>query len=74
MSGTVASLLKADKTTCNGVVPHPTLPFFLTYGIDSTAKLWRATVPVSDDVDDSENVSNSVYHCHTMVSALSFFN
>lgn len=41
-SGSVAALLKADRNTCNGVIPHPTLPFFITYGIDSTAKLWRA--------------------------------
>ena len=47
-TGEVASLLRADNSICNGVVPHPTLPFFVTYGIDSTAKLWRATVPVGD--------------------------
>ena len=41
-SGSVAALLKADRNTCNGVIPHPTLPYFITYGIDSTAKLWRA--------------------------------
>ena len=40
-SGSVVSLLKADKSTCNGIVPHPTLPIFITYGIESTAKLWR---------------------------------
>lgn len=56
-SGSVVSMLKADKSTCNGVVPHPTLPFFLTYGIDSTAKLWRASNPVDDDDDDSGIVS-----------------
>jgi hypothetical protein len=50
-------MLKADKSTCNGIVPHPTLPFFLTYGIDSTAKLWRASNPVDDDDDDSGAVS-----------------
>jgi hypothetical protein len=50
-------MLKADKSTCNGVVPHPTLPFFLTYGIDSTAKLWRASNPVDEDDDDSGTVS-----------------
>ena len=53
-SGAVVSLLKADHSTCNGIVPHPTLPFFATYGIDSTAKLWRATQPVGDDTDDSD--------------------
>lgn len=30
-------------------------PFFVTYGIDSTAKLWRATNPIDDDVDDSSS-------------------
>lgn len=53
-TGTVASILKADHSTCNGVVPHPSLPAFITYGIDSTAKLWRASSPVDNDVDDSE--------------------
>ena len=61
-SGTVVSLLKADHSTCNGIVPHPTLPFFITYGIDSTAKLWRATQPVSNDVDDSDLGRNKTYH------------
>jgi hypothetical protein len=37
-----------------GFQPHPTLPIFVTYGIDSTAKLWRATSPVDMDVDDSD--------------------
>jgi len=45
--------MNADHSTCNGVVPHPTLPFFVSYGIDSTAKLWRATLPVDHRVDDS---------------------
>mmetsp|Transcript_10129 Transcript_10129/g.11562 ORF Transcript_10129/g.11562 Transcript_10129/m.11562 type:complete len:1311 (-) Transcript_10129:91-4023(-) len=52
-TGAVVSFWKADQSTCNGVVPHPTLPFFVTYGIDSTAKLWRSTTPVDSDVDDS---------------------
>jgi tetratricopeptide (TPR) repeat protein len=52
-TGAVVSFWKADNSTCNGVIPHPTLPFFLTYGIDSTAKLWRSTVPVDSSVDDS---------------------
>jgi len=52
-SGAVVSFWKADQSTCNGVVPHPTLPIFVTYGIDSTAKLWRSTIPVDSDVDDS---------------------
>ena len=52
-TGTVASFLNADHSTCNGVIPHPSLPFFITYGIDSTAKLWRATLPVDHEIDDS---------------------
>jgi len=52
-SGCVAGFMNADTSTCNGVLPHPTLPFFVTYGIDKTAKLWRATVPVDRNVDDS---------------------
>ena len=52
-TGAVVSLLNADNSTCNGVVPHPTLPFFITYGIDSTAKVWRATGPVDPNTDDS---------------------
>jgi tetratricopeptide (TPR) repeat protein len=35
------------------VIPHPSLPIFITYGIDSTAKLWRATDPVDPEADDS---------------------
>ena len=53
-SGTVASLIKADNSTCNGIQPHPSLPYFITYGIDSTAKLFRATTPVDLDTDDSD--------------------
>lgn len=55
-SGAVVSFLNADHSTCNGVIPHPSLPFFITYGIDSTAKLWRATVPVDSELDDSAEV------------------
>lgn len=55
-TGSVVSFLKADNSTCNGVLPHPTLPIFVTYGIDSTAKLWRATNPVDPEVDDSPKV------------------
>jgi len=53
-TGAVVSLLRADKTTCNGIVPHPHLPLFVTYGIESTAKLWCATTPVNDEIDDSD--------------------
>eukprot|EP00549_Striatella_unipunctata_P007589 CAMPEP_0118686872 /NCGR_PEP_ID=MMETSP0800-20121206/8059_1 /TAXON_ID=210618 ORGANISM="Striatella unipunctata, Strain CCMP2910" /NCGR_SAMPLE_ID=MMETSP0800 /ASSEMBLY_ACC=CAM_ASM_000638 /LENGTH=779 /DNA_ID=CAMNT_0006583975 /DNA_START=91 /DNA_END=2430 /DNA_ORIENTATION=+ len=60
-TGSVVSLLKADNSTCNGVVPHPFLPFFITYGIDSTAKLWRATLPVDQNVDDSRRGRFAAY-------------
>ncbi|KAL3826273.1 hypothetical protein ACHAXA_004591 [Cyclostephanos tholiformis] len=60
-SGSVVSLIKADTSTCNGIQPHPTLPIFITYGIDSTAKLWRATSPVDMDVDDSD-LGRYMYH------------
>jgi hypothetical protein len=53
ISSAVVSLLKADTSICNGIVPHPTLPLFVTYGMNSSAKLWRASIPVDDDVDDS---------------------
>jgi len=52
-SGSVVSLLTADSCTCNGVIPHPSLPLFASYGIDSTAKLWRATTPVLESYDDT---------------------
>jgi tetratricopeptide (TPR) repeat protein len=52
-TGAVASFWMADNSTCNGVIPHPSLPVFVTYGIDSTAKLWRSATPVDPDVDDS---------------------
>jgi hypothetical protein len=52
-SGAVVSFLGADTVTCNGIIPHPSLPVFVTYGIDSTAKLWRGTGPVDCKVDDS---------------------
>ena len=58
-NGSVVSLLNADHSTCNGVIPHPSLPFFITYGIDPTAKLWRATVPVDGELDDSDEVRYS---------------
>jgi hypothetical protein len=68
-TGAVVALLNADHSTCNGVVPHPTLPLFITYGIDSTAKLWRATVPVDRDVDDSPVVSTPNF-CSLMVERM----
>ena len=61
-SGSVVSLLNADTSTCNGVAPHPTLPFFITYGIDSTAKLWRATGPVDANTDDSPSGRSKAFY------------
>jgi hypothetical protein len=52
-TGAVSSFWLADNSTCNGVIPHPILPVFATYGIDSTAKLWRASLPVDAGIDDS---------------------
>lgn len=52
-TGTCVSLMSADSSTCNGVVPHPMLPFFITYGIDSSARIWRATTPVDPEVSSS---------------------
>ena len=49
-TGTCVSLLSADSSTCNGVIPHPTLPLFITYGIDSSARIWRSTIPVDPKV------------------------
>eukprot|EP00978_Attheya_sp_CCMP212_P026815 scaffold88888_cov55-Attheya_sp.AAC.5 len=60
-TGAVVSLLNADSSTCNACIPHPTLPYFITYGIDSTAKLWRATPPVDPDVDDSPSGRREYY-------------
>lgn len=60
-SGTVVSLLGADRSTCNGAVPHPSLPFFVTYGIESTAKLWRASNPIDLNADDSAQGRQKCY-------------
>jgi hypothetical protein len=40
-TGAVVSLLNADHSTCNGVVPHPSLPVFITYGIVSESSQCR---------------------------------
>lgn len=66
-TGSVVSFLNADNSTCNGVVPHPSLPLFITYGIDSTAKLWRATTPVNSLIDDSPSVRQ---HCQFSFQSL----
>lgn len=39
-SETCDQLLVADESICNGVVPHPYLPVFASYGIDSDTKIW----------------------------------
>jgi hypothetical protein len=52
------AFIRADHSTCNGILPHPALPYFITYGIDSTVKLWRATIPIDNNIDDSDAVSD----------------
>ena len=52
-TGTVVSLMSSDSSTCNGVIPHPSLPLFITYGIDATAKLWRAAPCLEPNNNDS---------------------
>eukprot|EP00529_Nitzschia_sp_RCC80_P006247 CAMPEP_0113485942 /NCGR_PEP_ID=MMETSP0014_2-20120614/24741_1 /TAXON_ID=2857 /ORGANISM="Nitzschia sp." /LENGTH=1530 /DNA_ID=CAMNT_0000379599 /DNA_START=136 /DNA_END=4728 /DNA_ORIENTATION=+ /assembly_acc=CAM_ASM_000159 len=71
-TGGVVSFLKADNSTCNGIVPHPSLPVFVTYGIDSTAKLWRSTISVDPTTDDSavgrrRHAKNSDKYCMSAV-------
>ena len=71
--GGVSSFLKADSATCNGIVPHTRLPIFVTYGIDSTAKLWRAVAPSTDCKDESLkgrilSYQNNHYEKSTIVS------
>ena len=34
------NVLVGDARTVNGVISHPSLPLFASYGIDSDAKLW----------------------------------
>ena len=76
-TGAVASFIYADHSTCNGVVPHPSLPLFITYGIDSTAKLWRATLPVDCNTDDSplgraRHFTKSEYEKSPLVASWSY--
>lgn len=49
-----------DSRTCNGVIPHPFLPVFVSYGIDSTAKLWSYKDPELHDDDHQDNNRNSL--------------
>ena len=42
---------QADASILNGVVPHPSLPFLASYGIDDQAKLWVPGGQRDDDVD-----------------------
>jgi WD40 repeat protein len=71
-TGAVVSLLSADSHVCNGVVPHPTLPIFISYGIDPTATVWRATLPVDPQGNESpagraEVASSRPYQMSPMV-------
>lgn len=61
-TGGVVSLLKADRSTCNGVIPHPSLPLFVTYGIDCTAKLWRACTPLLKQSQDECGSKSQISH------------
>ena len=36
----VLRVIEADEDACNGIVPHPHLPMFASYGIDSDCKIW----------------------------------
>lgn len=47
----VLNLLIADNRTCNGVIPHPTAPVLVSYGIDKTAKVWLPYNIIEDDPD-----------------------
>ena len=76
-TGAIVSFIYADHSTCNGVIPHPSLPFFITYGIDSTAKLWRATLPVDCNIDDSplgraRHFTKSEYEKSPLVASWSY--
>lgn len=42
-----------DNRTCNGAIAHPFLPAFVSYGIESSAKVW------ADEGCDSNSNSNS---------------
>jgi WD40 repeat protein len=48
----LVNVLKGDKRTVNGVMAHPTLPLFASYGIDSDAKLWAY---VDQDYNEEES-------------------
>lgn len=45
----VLNVICADQRTCNGVVPHPTAPVLVSYGIDRTAKIWLPHLKPNDD-------------------------
>lgn len=54
----VLNVLKADTRTCNGAAPHPHELMMVSYGIDSTAKLWAVRDPDRDIIgSDGEKVT-----------------
>ena len=51
----LVNLLKADRRTVNGVIAHPSLPMFASYGIDCDAKLWAfASRDYLEDGDEDD--------------------
>ena len=53
-------VLEADDANVNGVVPHPSLPMLVSYGIDSNAKIFSAApqhwADVGQDTKTCEDV------------------
>jgi hypothetical protein len=52
-SGAVVSFLGADTVTCNGIIPHPSLPVFCHVWNRFNGKIVARTGPVDCKVDDS---------------------
>jgi hypothetical protein len=44
-------MILVDQRTCNGAVPHPYLPYIVSYGIDNTAKVWGFEYDFSDAIE-----------------------
>lgn len=62
----VLNVLKADSRTCNGAAPHPSELLLISYGIDSTAKLWATRDPSRDLVEkDGESTIHKENESHT---------
>lgn len=39
----IQARIRADRSVCNGVIPHPVFNYLITYGIDRTAKVWHVS-------------------------------